>query len=271
MKVEPRRGTFITISVSPLILFPMTILNGDIAHFNSLTPLTIAVLGLAGLFNFVLGRTLMYAAVKAIGATRAGPLQPIQTPFAAVIGFFLLLEPLEPNTILGISLTILGVSLISLSEKGVSNQLKIGRKILIKGITFGLMGSLFWGTSTALGKLGLVNLSSPLLGTLVSAVFGVIFYTILIGAMRIRIDFRGIDKNSLSFLLASGLVSCLGYLFMFVSLTLTTVAVTATMLNFDPLIALVLAYFFLRKTDVINIKVIAGAVLVVLGAYIVAV
>jgi drug/metabolite transporter (DMT)-like permease len=78
-------------------------------------------------------------------------------------------------------------------------------------------------------------------------------------------------RTEAKFLLASGVVSTIAVLALYTALLLAPVVLVSPIVNTSPLITLLVSYLFTSKIELINRKVVFGALAVVLGAVTVAV
>ncbi|MDP4281534.1 MAG: DMT family transporter [Bacteroidota bacterium] len=115
----------------------------------------------SGLVGFTFGDLCLFQAFVVIGARISMLLMALSPPMAAIIGWMIMGEKMSFQGVLGMLVTLAGVSLVVLKrEPGKKNE-KIGHKIKLSypfwGIMLGLGGALGQGAGLVLSKFGMGN------------------------------------------------------------------------------------------------------------------
>lgn len=117
------------------------------------TPAAFGILALSGMIGILLGDTLNFAAVGRIGPRRAGAIFALNAPMAAILGWALLGERLEPLAMLGIAVTAGGVALAILGRpRGDAHRLEALTGTLPLGILLGLGAALGQATGSLIAR-----------------------------------------------------------------------------------------------------------------------
>lgn len=134
-------------------------------------------------------------------------------------------------------------------------------------ITLALLSALAAGVTATLTKVGLKSVDSNL-GTAVQAVVILILTWGVVAFQGNLGEVARIDRRSLLFLLASGVVTTLAYLFYFGALKQGDAARVAPVDRLSLVFAIALAFFFLKEK--LTWQIIVGAVLMSGGAVLIA-
>lgn len=127
----------------------------------------LALLALSGVIGILLGDTLNFAAVGRIGPRRAGAIFALNAPMAAILGWALLGETLEPLAILGIAVTAGGVALAILGRpRSDAHRLEALTGTLPLGILLGLGAALGQAAGSLIARPLMVGGMDPYLASL---------------------------------------------------------------------------------------------------------
>lgn len=109
--IPPALATFISLAVLlPVIILVTLIL--DPGGFGRLTPAAVLWFGGMGVINFVGGRQLNLRSTRILGASRAAGLIAASPLVALILAVALLGEQVTPPLVVGVGLTVLGVTLV---------------------------------------------------------------------------------------------------------------------------------------------------------------
>lgn len=112
--LDALRGTFILIAISAVILIVIAILTTDISVLATTPASAFLSFAIAGFIHFFIGWTLISYSQKQIGAARTGAVIGTMPLFGLVIDILLYNEPITFPLLLGVSLIVGGVIIISL-------------------------------------------------------------------------------------------------------------------------------------------------------------
>ena len=119
----------------------------------------------SGIVGLAIGDSFLFEAMVLIGARLSMILMALAPPMTAVLAYFFLGETVGITGVLGIIITIGGVSWVVAERRSDSNGLP--HKISWFGIICGVFGALFQAIGLILAKKGLSAEVSPLLATLI--------------------------------------------------------------------------------------------------------
>lgn len=126
-----------------------------------------AILAMSGVIGILLGDTLNFAAVGRIGPRRAGAIFALNAPMAAILGWALLGESLEPLAILGIAVTAGGVALAILGRpRSDAHRLEALTGTLPIGVLLGLGAALGQATGSLIARPLILGGIDPYLASL---------------------------------------------------------------------------------------------------------
>ncbi len=242
------------------------LISGEIERLASVSWVALTMLAVAGIIHFILGRLLGFSGMNIIGANRAVPIMTGSILFSALMGIFWLGEPVTIFKVLAIALIICGVLLISSTgSEGIKGK-PVPRGLLVKGFLLTLLGSLCWGISPALIKVGLREVSSPVLATFVSyaAAFVVIGLSLLHPGNVRRV--RGLSRAALIPLIFGALAVTAAQILRYTARTYAGVSVVEPLSgSMNSLFIFPLSFFMNRKLEAFNLRIILGAIAIVVG------
>lgn len=226
---------------------------------------------LAGLSGSLFARLAMFKSVEVIGASRTSPVVSANVFFATILAVIIFGETLTSLHALGIVIIVIGVVVISwetAQDAASDDSLRdLGVSLILP-----LLAALFLGIEPILISLGLAAGSPVLPGVGLAAIAASIgFGTYLLGTGQLRrATFRW--SQEMVWYLGAGVTSALGIISLYTGLALTEVVVVIPLVQTAPLFVVVLSAFFLpQRLERITWRLVAGAVVVVLGVGIVAV
>ncbi len=113
-RVSPSTASFVSNLAALLVFFPIVAAAGELKVLVSDWRPWV-YFGTAGIFSYVLGRTLYYVAMAEIGPSRATAISAISILVAPLLAVLFLGEPLRPAVIAGVGLVAAGVFLVGRS------------------------------------------------------------------------------------------------------------------------------------------------------------
>ena len=256
---------FVVILVNVAVLLPVTLVLE--APNYGLTLRSVAVFAGAGLIGTLVGRALLYAGIKRVGASRAEPVKASMPLFASVVAVVLLGETMSVGNLAGILLIIVGITLISWESRGDGADGSAAPHYLL----LPLGAALLFGLEPVLVKVGFAEGTPVLVGltikTLVASV-GLVGFQWSRGAMPSVTDLR--DGN-LRWYVAAGVAST-GFLVAYYSaLEIAPVVVVTPIMQTSPLLVVLFSVVFLRGLERVTWRIGAAATLVVGGAMVITV
>lgn len=205
----------------PLLLAMLNVAGGV-----RLTALSTILFIMAGMVNFALGRTAMYAATAELTASGASVMTSTSAAFSVVIAL-VMGERATWNIVIGVIAIVVAAYLVSgWSARGAS----------IRGVTLGLLTGLAIAASVAIIKLGDQAGGSPGLGVIIAYVSGIIALS-----PRIRKAASTI-RTSPGPVAVMGIAAAAGQLMRYVALTLLGVDIVTPLQNLRPVVATLVLY-----------------------------
>lgn len=226
-----------------------------ILQLPSLNWMAVALFALSGVFALGVGRLLYFVAVGRIGLAVSSAIIGCNPLISAILAIILLGEGFVLAVFVGALLVVVGIFFLS----GVTRQTSGGGALVVPFIS-----ALSYSLANVIRKAALNYQPDPTLGAQIGAMAGslcLLVYLMATGKLgEIRADRRGLGYFS-----AAGVTQAFGWFALMVAMEMGTVAVVTTIVFSYPLFSLLLSWMFLRGQEEINLRVIAGCVLIVAG------
>ena len=249
-------GVLISIVMGVPMYFLISLITQEFLNAR-LTLSAVLILVLAGILNFGVGRNLLYRSVQLVGANISGPIISSSALYSVVLGVTLLGEEPTMNDLLGIVLILVGLTLITMR----------GVKVIksYRGLIYAFISSVILAVTPVLVKVGTVMLNAPILAITISYIAILPPYIAVLASRRFRDYISGIDNESLKYLTLAAITVNIAQLLRYVSLSMGDVSSVVPIMSTYILFGILLSYAINRNLEDFNIRIIAGATLVVLG------
>ncbi len=178
-------------------------------------------LSISGLTGFVLGDIFLFEAFVQIGSRISLLIMSAAPPIAALAGFLIMGERLAPLNLLGMFLTMIGISLVILSRSPGETKMKLNRPV--KGLIFASLGALGQAFGLIFSKLGMGSYN-PLAAVQVRQIAAVLAFTVMISGRRKWPEIRAAFNHKQ----ALGAIAIGAVLGPFIGVTLSLVALQHT-------------------------------------------
>ena len=245
---------------TPLFLFILP-LTGDWNRLYSLSWQGFASLGIAGILHFVLGRYLLFNAIRLIGANKTIAIARTNILFAVISGIVFLREAVTTLLILGALCIMAGAALVSFEkEEGAFN-------LQLKGVLFALSGALCVGIAAVLIRSAMEEIGSPYIAAFISYVAAFLLWTILLLQKGQRDQLFQIPRSSLIVLSMAAILGLVGQLLRYAALNYSPVSVVQPLIGTVVLFTFFLSFMLNRSIDVFNWRVFLGIMVVVTGTF----
>ena len=251
-------GSFISLSMTAAVLW---LLFPFFAPLSALwTPVSL-IFVVAGLFAPGIGRTLSYVGIEKIGVARSVPIANSSPIFASIFAVIFLGEVWLLQNILGTLLVIGGTVVLSMAKPAKGEWRK-------RDVIYPFVGAMAFGASAILRKAGLGHIDIPVMAAAVTAGSAAIFSFALL-------QFRGgkkalkLTRRSAAWLFTAGLINTAATLSVFYALSYGKVVIVEPLVSSNPVLTLLFTAIFLRDLEAINLRVIIGALLTVIGTVLV--
>ncbi len=133
-------------------------------------------LSISGLVGFVVGDLLLFQAFVIIGARISMLIMALAPPLSALFGWIILGERLSIGNIIGMVVTIIGISLVILGRPSKGKKIQV--KYSAKGILLAFGGAAGQGLGLVLSKLGMGDYDAAN-ATMIRVITGVIGFSII--------------------------------------------------------------------------------------------
>jgi uncharacterized membrane protein len=251
-------GSFISLAMSAGVLW---LLLPFFAPFSALWAPAVLIFVVAGIFAPGIGRTLSYVGIEKIGVARSVPIANSSPIFASIFAVVFLAEAWVPQNIAGTLLVISGTMVLSLSKPAAGEWRKLD-------VIYPLVGAMAFGGSAILRKAGLDLVGIPVLAAAVTAGSAALFSFALLQVQGGKQAFK-LTRRSAAWLFPAGFFNTAAMLSVFYALSHGKVVIVEPLVSSNPVLTLLFTAIFLRDLEVINLRVITGALLTVLGTILV--
>lgn len=251
-------GSFISLSMSAGLLWLV------LPFFSPLSALwtpAVFIFVAAGIFAPGIGRTLSYVGIEKIGVARSVPIANSSPIFASIFAVIFLAEAWVLQNIVGTLLVIGGTMVLSLSKPTQGEWRKLD-------VIYPFVGAMAFGASAILRKAGLGHIEIPVMAAAVTAGSAALFSFALLQVQGGRGAFK-LTRRSAAWLFPAGLFNTAAMLSVFYALSHGKVVIVEPLVSSNPVLTLLFTAIFLRDLEVINLRVIIGALLTVIGTILV--
>ncbi len=220
-------------------------------------------LSISGIIGFFLGDIFLFKAYVELGTRLSLLIMATSPPMTAILGYFFLKEDIALLGLLGMLITILGISIVILGRKAGEKKFKLNYSL--KGIVFAFLGAIGQSIGTIFSKVGMGDYN-PFAATQIRIIAGLITFIVLFIYLR-KWDILKEALKDRATIAIIGLGSIFGA-FLGVSLQLTSLqytaaGITATITSITPVI--IIPFSILIFKEKISAKEILGAIVSVGG------
>ena len=273
-------GNFVSLVVGWVLIASITAVLHPDALFG-VTLGTFAWLAMIGIINFPGGRFLNFVSMKNLGILRANPVLAMAPIISAFEGVVFLGERLNWAIAGGTLLTVTGVIVAVYGEvkaRGGETQRPVdptpppdGKRLGLierRPRLFGYLAAFgaawAYGTITVLGRVAVTDLTVPLVTATYTMLVGFIAMGVL-SSRSIPVMLRDAPRRALLSVAVGGLFMSSGVAFLYLALSKAPVIVVSPVFALNPVVALVLAHFFLQRLERITLPLVLGTLFAVSG------
>src|SRR5437870_1314909 len=251
----PYTGAWINLAVGTACVW-IAVLAGGVGRP---TLAGVAYFALAGLIGTVGGRLLRFMSIETVGASISAALINLNPLVSSGLAILLLGERVTLPVAFGTLVIVAGTTLLSVG----------GRRAGVRPIhlVLPLTSATCFGVVAVLRKIGLSGMA-PIPGFAVNVTAALVAYTAFLIASRQSALMR-CGGRSLAYFVMAGVAENAGVFLLLLALSMGTVSVVAPLASVSPIFVLVLSFFFLRGIEMLNVRIIAGTVLIVAGVYLI--
>jgi drug/metabolite transporter (DMT)-like permease len=240
-------GTITVVSVTVMVLF---IFSLPYIHSLHIDHIRLAMLGIAGVISYFVGRLFTYSSVASIGSSRAFSGTSTRILFSSILGFTVLSEYMSFELISGILLMSLGLYIFSTED------------VSRTGIYSSVAGGFAYGLAALFVKVAM--LESPVVTSFVVSLSGLIFLLIFAN-LRGKLS---LIKNR--YLAASGISLAAGNISYYYALSTTPLSIVVPLSNLYPLVTTALSFLLIQKLELVTSKTFIGSFMAVAGSIMIA-
>lgn len=260
-------GILISVPAALTVLFPILFFSGELRVLLDFSWQSCFWLSTAGIFFFLIGRSLIYKCTQLVGANITAILVRMNVVVSVVIGIAVLREPLSWQIVTGVALIIAGITLTGFNPRMLRDDegrfLKIPPAALLVGFGAGVV----LGVSPIFVKLGMKGAASAVAGVSVSYLAATIVVAIFLLGRRRRTAIARMSGKAIGLFFFSGLLSLGGNLARYTALDLAPASVVVPLVWTYPVMLLFFSFLFNRKLEIFNTAVIVGTLTVFLGSF----
>jgi drug/metabolite transporter (DMT)-like permease len=268
----------ITVPIGVPIFLLAALATGTLGTLARFSGDAIALLALAGVLHFVVGRYGNFRAAQAIGANLSGPVIQLSVALTLTLAVLVLREPLTPLRILGIVMLVLAPLLMRNAEEtseapkqDSAPQDSAPPKFVpryAEGYAFALLAALVYGVTPFLIRLAVIrgDLGSGIAGGLISYAAATAAVTLLLfwpGQWR---HAREIKPESLKWFTYSGVSVSIAQMFIYMAYAVAPLTVVTPVLQLHHLLRLVFSRLLNPHHEIFGGRMILATVLSLLGA-----
>ena len=256
MRYGPYTGTWVNLAVGTTCVWIALLFAGGLGRPPASA---VAYFALAGLIGTVGGRLLRFISIETVGASISAALINLSPLVASALAIGVLGEHVTVPIVVGTLVIVGGTTLLSVGGRATG--------VRAAALVLPLMSAVCFGVVAVLRKIGLSGMA-PIPGFAVNVTAALIAYTTLLIAARQSALMR-CGGRSLVYFVMAGVAENAGVFLLLLALSFGTVSVVAPLASVSPIFVLVLSFFFLRGIEMLNVRIIAGTLLIVAGVYLI--
>ncbi len=255
--ISPLAITFYRFLIGAVIILPFA-LKTQKARLLSLKSKDFFIISLTGVLNIVLSMMFLQLAIYYGKASLSAIIISTNPLFVSIFALYILKEKLPVYKMIGLFVGLAGIALIILGEKGIF----MGSRNVVLGIIFSILASITFGLYTVVSKKAVHHYGNYLFIT-VSFFAGTLI--LLAAGLILRTDFsiKGGYINYLYLIYLGIFVTGLAYIFFFKGLSKLPAANGSMFFFLKPVIASLLAVYFLNE-EIYSLQI-GGIILIVVS------
>jgi drug/metabolite transporter (DMT)-like permease len=272
---ESNNGAFLSILLTTLISGGLWLLFGRTLPTMSADVLSgIGFFAASGLLATVMGRLTLFRSVVLSGAINAGLFRRLIPIFASVFAFVILGETIGWLSGAGMAIILASLFLVMSVRERPTGQAVMTKELantLGRGQMFGTVSAASYGASYVTRKLGMTAIPDPMLGTLIGALTGIVWYA---SASFVSRRSRSIVVKSLTgvetWQFVAALSMSFGQVAQYFALLHSDVAVVAIIGSLEVFLGIYLAAYVLRTEAPPSRRVVVASIIATIGVVLVA-
>lgn len=227
------------------------------------TPKAWLWLSLSGLIGFVIGDLFLFKSLTIVGARISMLMMTLVPPMTALIDWVMLGETLSLFSLLGMALTVGGITLVILNKR--EGEMRFSVSHSLKGLFYAFMGAVGQSFGLILSKVGMGNYNA-VAATQIRILTGIVGFVILITVLRkwegVAAGLRNVRAMK-SITVGSFFGPFLGVALSLYALQHTGAGIASTIMSITPILIIPPSLFLMKQR--ITTKEIIGAIISVAG------
>ena len=248
-------GTIVSVMVTAVLLWVITPFFLSLSSFQ--TP-AIWYFVIGGIFAPAIGRYMTFKGIERVGVARSVPISNTSPMFSSIMAVILMGEHWTIQNILGTSLVILGIVILSKTRTENSDWRKID-------LIYPALAAFCFATASTLRKIGLLIVNLPLMAAVVSSTTA-LFVGLILHQMQGGGREFSLSRKSFAWFLAAGFAHTGAMLSAFYALSSGKIVIVDPLIGSSPVITLFLTTVFLRDLEALTLRVVIGALITVVGS-----
>ncbi|NVN94829.1 MAG: DMT family transporter [Bacteroidetes bacterium] len=220
-------------------------------------------LSISGFIGFVLGDLFLFESYTIIGSRIAMLIMTLVPPMTAFISWLILGETLTPFNLLGMGLTLTGISLVILTRK--SGQKLFSVTHSIRGLLFAFLGAVGQAIGLVFSKVGMGSYNA-FAATQIRIITGIIGFALVITLWKKWSNVGAAFKNTKAMKrigIGSVFGPFLGVSFSLYAVQHTNAGIASTIMSIVPILIIPPAIMLMKQK--VSTKEIVGAIISVIG------
>ena len=245
-------GAWINVAVGAIAAWSATLL---LVPWQAYTWRAVPYFVFSGVVGTAGGRLFRVLAIQKVGAPVAASINNLAPLVATGLAILMLGEHVTPPILGGTLVIVAGTILLSLSGRYVGFR--------VRDLAYPFIAASCFGTVAIVRKLGL-STAGPLFDAAINVTAALVASTAFVAASGNLGSLR-CNRRSLLYFIAGGIAENSGVFLVLLALGFGEVSVVIPLAGTAPLFVLLIAYFLPSEGARLNWRVVAGAVLIVLG------
>lgn len=220
-------------------------------------------LSISGLIGFFIGDLFLFQSYLEVGSRVSMLIMATSPPITGLLSFLIFGEKLKITSIIGMTITMVGISIVILSKNPDEKKIKLSHSV--KGLTYAALGSLGQSVGLIFSKLGMGSYNA-FASTQIRIITGFISFTILFIYLNKWDDLKIALKNKKAMVgISIGALfgPVLGVSLALFSLQYTSAGISSTITSIVPVIIIPVSILVFKEK--VKLKEILGAVVTVSG------
>ncbi len=266
-KLDKSNFVYISLTVTiigNIILWPLAIYFTNLSTIN---PEGLLLFIVAGLLAPGIARLFYFKGMETAGISANASIFATYPLYTSIVAILLLGEALSAENWIGLVCVVAGVIFVGRNINNGNTQTKCTSK---KGFIVPMLGSFAIAFSQIVRKESLNIYNQPLLGVAVGYTTALIVYILVMVFSKDARTTR-FSRQDLQMFWKPGVGIAAGWLLSFLALSQEMVSIVAPIMQTELLFIIFFAYIFLRKLEKFSFKLVASALLIIVGVVLISI